>query len=150
VTKKNAIVVAPLPKLAPLAPIVRHSTAPITRAEKKSAIETRKQYQVIQQQRQLTIAAQSAIAEIAEGGFSTYTRTVERMDEIVGEPGRDQQLQEVIDTFYEQSYKRLSAYMVSVNDQGVMNIGATVARGTYQEDGPTGLFARIGGGNGYL
>jgi hypothetical protein len=145
-TKKNDIVVAPLP---PLAPIVRrqgpsYSVVAPTRAERKSAIEARKQHQVITQQHDLAIAAHTAAAEISESGFSVYTRTTERMYEVAHEPGRDSDLQKQIDKFYEESYKRMGAYIVSINDQGVRNIGETVARGTYTEDTPPqGFLARL-------
>ena len=104
---------------------------PLTRAEKRSAVEARKQLQVIEQERRKTIAAIQAAAEIQHSGFTTFVDTGERMWAVCSAPGRDKELQFYIDAYFDRSIKKTGAYLEMVSDQGVGAIAATVSRSTY-------------------
>lgn len=119
----------------------------ITRAERRSAVEARKQLQVIEQERRKTIAAQRAMADIEESGYSSFVETGERMYTLCSVPGRPKELQFYVDAYFDRTIKKAGAYLEMVSDNGVGAIAATVARSTYVEriEQRRGIVARMTG-----
>jgi hypothetical protein len=146
IKKPAPIVVAPLP---PLPSILKreppsYDTAPMTREEKRSALEMRKQLQVIEQTRRITTIGQRAVADIVLSATSVYVETVERMEAVVNASAHAKEVQEDIDYMFKRNRQLASVYIEMVSDQGAGLIAAMVARGTYIDRIParSGLFRR--------
>jgi hypothetical protein len=119
---------------------------PITLAEKRSAVEARKQLQVIDQERRIGIAGHNAVGAIYESQFTTMATLIDRTWEVCKQP-RDPVPQTITMKCWQRTMARAEVHLELVTEGAVDAIAGTVDHGTYVNRVPSsqGVIATVTG-----